>query len=254
MCGIFGVGLKEDAKDRVDEIIERLCVLALASETRGRSASGFAFLTTEGVKGVKNVGATHTLLGNRALWTMMETQLPKSLAVIGHARAETQGTSANNHNNHPITCGHITGIHNGMIRNYNEAKDSYPLRAQVDSELIFSMINEKSKKKDMQTSIRETWTELSGSMAIAFLDDRDSSMWLFRGSNPLEYVITEKGDFWFASDDDFLEEALMLKNAFKDIKTAKQDDILHWGTKERALAVHSGFSQPSLHELYHALM
>ena len=66
------------------------------------------------------------------------------LSIVGHCRQKTKGTERNNANNHPIVRDLIVGVHNGMIHNdditFNNYKDAIKRNGEVDSEIIFALI------------------------------------------------------------------------------------------------------------------
>ena len=125
-----------------------------------------------------------------------------ALWLMGHVRFYTHGSPEFNYNNHPIIHGPIIGIHNGVIRNYNDIlKDTgrEDKRAQVDSEAIFAAIK--------HYGIRKGIDKIRGDAAIAFVDDsRPESMYVGRTSGrPLVYARTAAGSFIFASEPEVLD-------------------------------------------------
>ena len=61
--------------------------------------------------------------------------------VLLHTRAATTGTEDDNENNHPLTFGPLTGVHNGIINNHEMLKQTYGGKAEVDSLAIWSTIS-----------------------------------------------------------------------------------------------------------------
>ncbi len=63
---------------------------------------------------------------------------------VGHVRHATTGSPLQNVNNHPISHGNILGVHNGVVRNYQDVLSVTGREdesAEVDSEAIFAAIN-----------------------------------------------------------------------------------------------------------------
>jgi glutamine phosphoribosylpyrophosphate amidotransferase len=63
---------------------------------------------------------------------------------VGHVRHATTGSPLQNVNNHPISHGNILGVHNGVVRNYQDVLSVTGREdesAEVDSEAIFAAVN-----------------------------------------------------------------------------------------------------------------
>ena len=94
MCGILGYycfGSKVPDKQKISDMFSLL-------ETRGRDASGFAFLRENGSLFVHKDAIRSSEMIKTKQWK--EITLPKIM--ILHTRMKTQGTEKNNKNNHPL--------------------------------------------------------------------------------------------------------------------------------------------------------
>jgi glucosamine 6-phosphate synthetase-like amidotransferase/phosphosugar isomerase protein len=135
-----------------------------------------------------------------------------------HVRDYTKGHPSLNANNHPVRHGSVVGIHNGIIKNDEEifARHAF-VRAEegmtVDSEAIFALVErERSRARALE--------ELYGSMATAWLDERDPDVvFLARGIGRPLWTGTGKNELFFAST----KEALELVERFAGVKLTKRE-------------------------------
>jgi asparagine synthetase B (glutamine-hydrolysing) len=179
MCGLCGYFLQQTPKDHHARILKGLL---LANSTRGTDSTGVAYCGTQ----------TTVYKDIQTAFKFIQS-LPANEAKIalGHTRYATIG-AVTQENAHPITKGHITGVHNGMVSNYLEINPT----VKVDSEVIFELINEVGYKK--------AFKRLSGSMALAWVDDRTpGTLYLMRHDNPL-FLARMDNDYIFSSQDDHL--------------------------------------------------
>lgn len=189
MCGIAGLLLSpQDLQHvRVDDMIK---TLALEIESRGKDATGVARLTVSDRLRVTKTPETAT-----EFFMKHPGMADGCRLALVHTRAWTTGTPKVLGNNHPITSGKITGIHNGVVQNDDAlfAKFGWKRAAEVDSEAIFTAIN--------NLGWREAMELLQGSIACAWYDtDAPGHLFTARhSSNPLNIGITESGSVIFAS-------------------------------------------------------
>jgi glucosamine 6-phosphate synthetase-like amidotransferase/phosphosugar isomerase protein len=138
--------------------------------------------------------------------------------VLVHVRDYTKGHPSLNANNHPVRHGSVVGIHNGIIRNDEEIFERHAfVRAEegmtVDSEAIFALVEqERSRARALE--------ELYGSMATAWMDERDPDVvFLARGIGRPLWTGTGKHELFFAST----KEALELVERFAGVKLTKRE-------------------------------
>ena len=196
MCGIFGVSFAPNSTINKHQL---LGALLTAAEVRGRDASGYAFVAPSGDGLYKRaVPGSQLHVG----------KLPSdATAFIGHTRAATQGTPANNDNNHPVVSpsGGIRLVHNGVIYNDVEIRqglgDVGKKLADVDSSVIPAIIE----------SLGIGGSEhLAGQAACAWFDtETGNTIHIAKFSrNPITYAWLEDGSFIFASTDTILGRVL----------------------------------------------
>ena len=130
---------------------------------------------------------------------LMQTITKDTLHVIGHTRAATQGTPLNNSNNHPILDENWIGIHNGVIYNDGLLASQYGTSAEVDSAVIFSMLNAETKDRPIgRKRFATLMSKLAGSFAVAATDLRTDRLFLARNHNPI-FLLLKDGCLWFNS-------------------------------------------------------
>ncbi len=249
MCGIFGIIALKDMNMRKAVLRQILKNLAKNSQSRGRDATGYAFASKKGVDVFKHNVPAQQFVELDNYKSVVRTELANKdfYSVIGHTRAQTKGSHTNPANNHPIKVGSIVGVHNGVIINDDElfkwlnntTKGEVERIAQVDSEIIFSLINYYSTKNKFPSSIpgvklvgniaeptseaiKEAASQIRGSFACAALDAQNpKAVWIFRGSGPVTIKhFVDEGLVVYASEERFISDAVSLFsfNAPKEIK------------------------------------
>jgi len=129
MCGIV-VGLAFGKLNQRDEAMRQRLLryftteLLVATEERGRDATGAAILFDDGkymgLKRGERVSDFLSVFGESkdcygSLLKVWREHPSRSRIYLGHCRAGTTGDKEDNENNHPIKIGNLVGIHNGVI-------------------------------------------------------------------------------------------------------------------------------------------
>jgi glucosamine 6-phosphate synthetase-like amidotransferase/phosphosugar isomerase protein len=205
MCSILGFGFQKGHSILKDEPIwEALSKLFICSQMRGRTSTGAAFVNRKDVVVVKAMMSADKFVMSEEYKAATRKYLSvigqgncatsPPISVIGHCRAPTKGTPHDNHNNHPIPSGSIVGVHNGGITNDEQLWSAFKLskhrRGQVDSEIIFALIDHFAKETDnkigyMAEAIKQASKHLQGGYACAAVNTRNPyCIWLFRNYNP----------------------------------------------------------------------
>lgn len=198
MCGIFGIISYENnnpSVKRADSVKQIIMDLLMISEMRGRDASGIAVVSGNKAFMYKNSVPGSVLPDMPKFKRVLNTINPlnRFSSMIGHVRAQTKGSYKFNVNNHPILAGTVIGVHNGVIQNDDLLFDSaeqisseakFVRKGQVDSEIIFQLINHYLKIGYSLNGATKKATELlNGSYTCAFIDANDSErLVLFSGS------------------------------------------------------------------------
>jgi glutamine---fructose-6-phosphate transaminase (isomerizing) len=163
MCGIVGYIGSQNAAPVLIEGLYRL-------EYRGYDSAGIAVLGTRGTQLFRKVGRVRDL----------DATLPRRLAGrtgIGHTRWATHGPATED-NAHPQVSenGRISVVHNGIIDNAATLRERLDARgvkfaSETDTEVIAHLIA-RSEAATLEEAVLETLSRITGTYAIAVLDDR----------------------------------------------------------------------------------
>jgi asparagine synthetase B (glutamine-hydrolysing) len=118
-------------------------------------------------------------------------------SVLLHVRDYTKGHPEVAANNHPIRHRGVVGVHNGVIENDDDLLRRHGIsRADpemtVDSEAIFALMYQ--RRHDPRSL-----SELRGTMAAAWMDEREAGIFLARGRLRPLWVGRSGSDLFFAS-------------------------------------------------------
>jgi asparagine synthetase B (glutamine-hydrolysing) len=133
-------------------------------------------------------------------------------------RDYTKGHPTVEANNHPVRHGQVVGVHNGIILNDEEIFEQHAIQRHepsmtVDTEAIFALVKRLGPWG-------ETFEQLRGSMATAWVDERErGAVYLARGvGRPLWTGESRQGIF-FAST----EHALEVSERFLGLRLRKRE-------------------------------
>ena len=201
MCGIMGFysfGNTVPDKEKITNMFSLL-------ESRGRDASGFAFIRDNNLIVHKDAIKSSEFVKTNE-WK--ELTLPSSM--ILHTRMKTQGSEKNNANNHPLFSKNgIAIVHNGIIYNDKEIFGKKERDAEVDSESILHLLSIKTKGD----KIKRLFDKVEGSFAVAVLDRNDPDrLLLIKKDNPIDLYYDERSDIlYFCSEREIMQEALSIE-------------------------------------------
>ena len=201
MCGIMGFfsfGKTMPDKEKITNMFSLL-------ESRGRDASGYAFIDDNNLV-VNKAAIKSSEFVKTEDWK--ELILPSSM--ILHTRMKTQGSEKNNANNHPLFSKNgIAIVHNGIIYNDKEIFGKKQRDAEVDSESILHLLSMKMKGD----KIKRLFDKVEGSFAVAMLDKYyPERLVLIKKDNPIDLYYDSKDDiFYFCSEREIMQEALNIE-------------------------------------------
>jgi glucosamine 6-phosphate synthetase-like amidotransferase/phosphosugar isomerase protein len=193
MCGIAGYS-GNSREGQWSETYTILRELFIASEHRGRDATGFAALTEpldapnrQSVIVGKQPLTASRYVKTDDVWNGLARR--RCCAIIQHVRAATHGAAdtGDNRNNHPFASsdGTLQLVHNGIVMNEADLVDQFSLRRQseCDSEVLLRVVEQaKTPAEGLETCLQE----VQGSLAVAVLDSRRSIIYLTtNGGRPL---------------------------------------------------------------------
>ena len=202
MCGIMGFysfGNTTPDKDKITTMFSLL-------ESRGRDASGFAFIKDDNLVVKKDA-----IRSSEFVKTDEWKELTFPSCMILHTRMKTQGSEKNNANNHPLFSKNgIAIVHNGIIYNDKEIFGKKERDAEVDSESILHLLSIKTKGD----RIKRLFDKVEGSFAVAVLDKNDPDrLILIKKDNPIDLYYDEKNDIlYFCSERSIMQEALNIES------------------------------------------
>lgn len=196
MCGIIGYTGRSNAVDFIVSGLEAL-------EYRGYDSAGFAININDETEIYKCTGSPVNL-------RKYASDSPADTG-IGHTRWATHGpaTKCNAHP-HTSSSGLFTIVHNGIIENYIELKESLlskgvEFASQTDSEVIAHLL-EKNYTGDLKGTVASVLPLLKGSYALAILcKDYPDTIVCAKLSNPI-FIGTNIDEAFVSSDVSYLTE------------------------------------------------
>jgi len=188
MCGIVGYLGIDDYKKYILSGLKLL-------QNRGYDSVGVSSIINNEKLDTIKFASTDTNDALKILEAEVEKHsYEKSINVaIGHTRWATHGgkTDINAHPHHDNK-DRISLVHNGIIENYSELKQSllkegFFFRSQTDTEVIAVLIGKYlDNGETMENSIKKTIEELSGTWALVIINkDFPNKLWITRNGSPL---------------------------------------------------------------------
>jgi glucosamine--fructose-6-phosphate aminotransferase (isomerizing) len=196
MCGI--VGYIGTDKKGVSVVLGGLQAL----EYRGYDSAGVAYLSNGEIMVTKQTGRVQALVDSLGQPT------PESATAIGHTRWATHGTptTANAHP-HFNADKSIMVVHNGIIENYAELRESlkkqgYEFQTETDTEVIPHLLDYYTKEADtFEEAFRRTLSQLRGAYGLVVMTSREPDvLYAARLGSPLVLGITDDSSLILASD------------------------------------------------------
>ncbi|WP_414839564.1 glutamine--fructose-6-phosphate transaminase (isomerizing) [Carnobacterium sp. TMP28] len=180
MCGIVAYIGNKEAKSILLQGLEKL-------EYRGYDSSGI-FIIDENKNGhlFKEKGRIADLKKMIKIDTVCTSG-------IGHTRWATHGRpSVKNAHPHQAANNQLALVHNGVIENFQELKDTYltdiSLISDTDTEIIVQLIAYFTKKEQINTfkAFKKTISKLKGSYALALIDsNQPDTIYAAKNKSPL---------------------------------------------------------------------
>ena len=179
MCGIVGVVGNRNATDILMQGLEKL-------EYRGYDSAGI-FVTTGKtsslIKSVGRIADLHAKIGIDVAGT----------TGIGHTRWATHGKpSENNAHPHTSQTGRFVLVHNGVIENYLDIKNTYlaghDFKGQTDTEIAVHLIGKFAEEEGLSVleAFKKALHIIRGSYAFALVDSQDADViYVAKNKSPL---------------------------------------------------------------------
>lgn len=190
MCGIIGYIGKSEATGILVKGLKSL-------EYRGYDSSGIAVLNKKGINTIKAKGEI------KHLEEKLAGREPSGYLGIGHTRWATHGKPSEI-NAHPQCSEHFAVVHNGIIENYKEIKESLLMsgitfESETDTEVIPKLL-ELNYNGSAPEAISKTLKLLEGSYALGIIcTDCPETLFCAKKGSPLIIGIGN-GENLIASD------------------------------------------------------
>ena len=192
MCGIIGVIGRNNANKLLLEGLERLAY-------RGYDSSGMATLVNGKIHKRRSQGKISNLEN-----LLKEKPLEGTIG-IAHTRWATHG-APNEINAHPHTNDKVAIVHNGIIENFKELRESlshkgHQFVTETDSEVIVHLISQFIEEgNDSIIAVRKSLKKLQGAFALGILiAGKDEQLIAARKGSPLA-IGFGKDEMYLGSD------------------------------------------------------
>lgn len=191
MCGIIGITGHTDVTDRLVEGLKRL-------EYRGYDSSGIAVLNN----GQLSRGRAEGKIKNLEAYI---SEFPlDGQSGIAHTRWATHGVP-NETNAHPHKSGRVAVVHNGIIENFLELRESLKgqreFKTETDTEVVAHLVDvELSNGKSPKEAFSATLKKLHGAYAFGLIiDGVENEIFCARAGSPLAIGIGDS-EHYLGSD------------------------------------------------------
>ena len=187
MCGIIAYNGKDDAMPYLIDGIRNL-------EYRGYDSCGCAFASGDTIQSRKDAGMVEDVIKKYGI------ENEHSNMAMFHTRWATNGpVSAKNA--HPISdcSGNIAVVHNGIVENWAELKQSmkgHKFRSETDTEVIPHMIEEQMRGgKTLKGAVQHVYKNIKGSSSFVVMMSGNDEMMALKHGSPLVLGISKDGNF-----------------------------------------------------------
>jgi len=192
MCGIIGYIGRRNAVPILINSLKKL-------EYRGYDSAGIAFFMDGRIEMRRCAGKI------RDLESSIKGQRLRGLLGIGHTRWATHGRPTEE-NAHPHRAGGVVVVHNGIIENYLELKESlmnkgHRFRSETDTEVVCHLISSCLEKGlDLEEATREALRYIRGAYALAIISESEPDKIIaVKKDSPL-VIGLGRGEYFVASD------------------------------------------------------
>jgi glucosamine--fructose-6-phosphate aminotransferase (isomerizing) len=192
MCGIVGILGREAVATPLVEALKRL-------EYRGYDSAGIATLEGGHLDRRRAEGKLKNLEAR-----LREAPL-RGVSGIGHTRWATHGRP-NEINAHPHATEHLAVVHNGIIENFRELRDTLiangaKFLTETDTEVVAHLVSEEMRRgKGPVEAVQASLPLLRGAFALAFIFENEDNLLVgARKGSPLAVGYGD-GEMYLGSD------------------------------------------------------
>ncbi|MEI6462958.1 MAG: hypothetical protein WCO33_04830, partial [bacterium] len=212
MCGIVGIFRTKQSIISTEKTLDSLYSLYNYSQSRGIDSSGVAVKNSKEILIVRDSISASKLLKSKRFNKLVKENID-DLKLIGHARMETNGSFALDHNNQPVVKDDSVVIHNGIIVNDKEIWSKFPdikRLYEVDTEVINSLIKKEfTKTSDFWKSLKETLHIVNGSYSLGILFNKIGISIFTTNTGSIYYLKSDDNSFvLIGSEYHYLEKIL----------------------------------------------
>jgi len=221
MCAILGFYTENPSEKHV----KKLESLFDSMDVRGRDATGVAiFRPWEKKKRfLVSKKAIPVARYMKECFPKLRKEAARSPLVVGHIRAQTQGSPKDANNNHPVIGPSYFVTHNGTVATTPRV-ESYNYRGEVDTEIIVSLLESEGI---------EGLKKVQGTAAIAFVKFTAKTPVVNLWSHDQTFYVAHDestGTYWWASTESALDKIAGFKNLiFPDLDIVKvpEDELFN---------------------------
>ena len=227
MCGIFGFAKTSGRQnDNQLDILWRITTeLTDESSIRGTDSTGFSIIDEDNRYTYKTLTDSSTLVDTPD-WSNILSRINRDTTIfMGHVRLATTG-SVKVENAHPFNIGNVTGVHNGIIHNYNQVSRTLGKEIpDVDSQVLFQALNRRQMDRAFE--------DIDGDFAITWVKDSNSTVHLARESGrPMVVAYWKKARvLLWASTKQIMQDAMTRAGLRLPIKEVAEDFIFTYNTE-----------------------
>jgi asparagine synthetase B (glutamine-hydrolysing) len=240
MCGIFGVLAGKGSSFAPTLFEPTVNHLFKLSESRGKEASGLAFLSEDTIQVYKRPVSASSLIRSeeykeifkRALTngaSSKKDNVSKPVIIIGHSRLVTSGSQGFHQNNQPIIKSGMVGVHNGIITNDGNLWKQFPSikrQYEIDTEVLLSLIRLfYNEKRSIIEAVQAAFSNIRGYASVAILFEDFNYMTLATNNGSLYLCSSKAGNVHVFASEQYILKMLMKKNTTQ--KLLGEYDISH---------------------------
>ncbi|NLO16657.1 MAG: glutamine--fructose-6-phosphate transaminase (isomerizing) [Arcobacter butzleri] len=230
MCGIVGYCGSKNTKDFLIQGLKEL-------EYRGYDSAGIALLGTKNIEVYKAVGKLVNL--EEKILNECKISCDTTPVGIGHTRWATHGKPTEV-NAHPHLGEYSFVVHNGIIENYIELKESLlsdgvEFLSQTDTEVIVHLFEKYfNSSHDAADAFKKTIADLEGAYAILLITQSEQDRIFFaKHGSPMIIGKNENETFFSSSDSPLIgyaNEVVYLEDG--DFGEVTKDSVSFYNTKK----------------------
>ena len=190
--------------------------LLIVDSLRGVDSTGIAVVSrTNEVKIAKDVGNPYDLFDNKSF---DKAFLGANRVCIGHNRWGTVG-GTNRKNAHPFQYDHITGVHNGTLKNKYALQDGH--KFDVDSQALYSHISD--------NGLKDAIGLVEGAWSLVWWDDVEQTLNFLRNEErPMCWTRSKDGKVLFFASEAWMLYGVLGRNGVEHGQVESSNEDWHY--------------------------